>query len=343
VIKPNRPKRGDAVAIVSPSWGGPSLFPGVYENGLAYLRDVLGLRVREFPTARMADDELYRNPKARAEDINAAFADPEIRGIVASIGGDDSVRVLEYLDIPRILANPKVLMGYSDATTLLCYLNMQGLATFYGNSVMAGFSYLAAFPDAAREYESFFLGEPERVLKPFDAWVDRYEPWDDPRNVGKTGPRNLHDRGHRWINTGERRAGHLWGGCMEVLTMMNGTFAWPGREFWDGRVLMVETSEDKPTPGEVGRFLRNLGIQGALGSLAGLLVAKPKGYTDAEKGELDAEILRIVLGEFGRSDMPIVTNVEFGHTDPRHVMPLGIELELDPGAETLTFAESPFA
>src|SRR6185436_1671657 len=97
-IKPHKLTPGDTVAIISPSWGGPSVFPHIYENGLKILREEFCLVIKEYPTARSEADFLYHHPEVRAEDINQAFADPEVKAIIASIGGDDSVRILPYLD-----------------------------------------------------------------------------------------------------------------------------------------------------------------------------------------------------------------------------------------------------
>lgn len=138
--KPSRLKSGDTIAVLSPSSGLPSLFPHVYQNGLMHLRETFGFKILEMPTAMMDMDTLYRDPKLRADDINAAFANPEVKAIIATIGGDDSVRILEYLDLDVIRKNPKIIMGYSDATTFLTYLNQQGLVTFNGAAIMAGFS-----------------------------------------------------------------------------------------------------------------------------------------------------------------------------------------------------------
>ena len=119
---PKKLKSGDRIAIVSPSWGGPHTFPAIYEAGLNIMRTHLELEPVEYPTARMEPDKLSRNPELRANDINTAFSDDSISGIIVSIGGDDSVRLLPYLDTELILSNPKMLMGYSDTTTLLAYL-----------------------------------------------------------------------------------------------------------------------------------------------------------------------------------------------------------------------------
>src|SRR5271169_2799681 len=91
-------KLGDKVAILSPSSGMPFLFPWVYEQGLDRIRNIFKLDPIEFPTARQSPEYLSQNPKARAEDINAAFADPSIKGIFATIGGNDQVRILPYLN-----------------------------------------------------------------------------------------------------------------------------------------------------------------------------------------------------------------------------------------------------
>ena len=86
------------VAVVSPSWGGPQAFPHVFEAGVRILRDRFGLRVQEYPTTRLSPAELAANSQARADGMNAAFADPSVRTIIASIGGNDAALILRYLD-----------------------------------------------------------------------------------------------------------------------------------------------------------------------------------------------------------------------------------------------------
>ena len=128
-IKPKKLQKGDTVAIVSPSWGGPNIFPHIYENGLKIL-EKWEIRIKEYPTARMSVGFLRENPQIRAKDINDAFADPEVKAIFTSIGGDDSVRILPFLNKKIIYNNPKILVGLSDATTLHTYCNQLGLVTF---------------------------------------------------------------------------------------------------------------------------------------------------------------------------------------------------------------------
>jgi muramoyltetrapeptide carboxypeptidase LdcA involved in peptidoglycan recycling len=343
MIKPARLKKGDTIAVLSPSWGGPRLYPHIFEDGIEALENEFGFRVKEFPTARMDPKDLHENPKRRAEDINEAFRDTSVQGIISSIGGDDSIRILEFLDAELIKNNPKLIMGYSDTTTILDFLNLHGLVTYYGSSIMAGFSHIRCFGEAVAEYRDVFFSTDRYELRPFSAWTDSYKNWAETANRGAISELRKDDIGHRWINKGSLSIGQLWGGCIEVLDMMNGTLAWPGKDFWNDKILFFETSEDKPTPSQIGFVIRNWGMQGILSKLKGLLVARPKSYTDDEKAELDNEIKRIVVDEFECEELNIVTNMDFGHTDPRHILPLGIDMKIDPVEERMIFTEALFS
>ena len=154
---------GDTVAVLSPSWGGPSVFTHVYENGLKILKS-WGLQIKEFPTTRMEPTFLRDNPRIRAKDINDAFADPEVKAIFTSIGGDDSVRILPFLDKDIIINNPKILIGYSDTSTLHTFASLLGLISFYGPSIMAGFSQMNSLPENFKAHVREILFEPQRFI-----------------------------------------------------------------------------------------------------------------------------------------------------------------------------------
>jgi muramoyltetrapeptide carboxypeptidase LdcA involved in peptidoglycan recycling len=343
-IFPRRLSPGDTVAVLSPSWGGPHLFPHVFDLGLRNLTQTLGVQVREFPTTRMSADALYRDPKARAADINAAFADPDIRAIFASIGGDDCVRILPYLDLPTILANPKILMGYSDTTTLTAYLAQKGLVTFNGPAIMAGFAQLHRMPIELGQHLRTLLTEPIPIYDyaPFPNWVDAYRDWGNPAYDGDTEPFRPHE-GWRWIQGEAIAQGRLFGGCIEVLEFMKATPFWPSPDFWSSRILFLETSEDKPTVDQVVWMLRNYGSIGALGQLAGLLLGRARSYSDAEKESLYEAVARVVSFEFDRPDLPILANLDFGHTDPQWILPLNVLAEIDPKKKRFSVLESPVA
>ena len=107
--KPKRLCAGDTLAAVSLSWGGPSVFPHRYQAGVRQLEEAFDVKVVEMPHTLSDADFLRKNPQARADDLMQAFADPAISGIVSTIGGDDSIRLLPYIDFNLIQHNPKVL------------------------------------------------------------------------------------------------------------------------------------------------------------------------------------------------------------------------------------------
>lgn len=330
VQKPARLRPGDSVAIVSPSSGGPSYAPHVFEAGLASLRS-LGLNPIEMPHARSDDKVLHDSPRLRAEDVNQAFADPTVHAIITSIGGDDSVRILPFLDPVSIRHNPKVFMGLSDATTLVTHLNSLGLVTLYGPSVMVGLAQMSSLPAEFRLHVQQMLMKDTAgyQYRPYPCWTDGYLDWGEVANAPAVKALNPNDTGWVWLQGSGVASGTLWGGCMEVLEMMKGTAYWPSAEFWNGKVLFLETSEDKPTVQQVRYVLRNYGMQGVFERVHGLLIGRPRDYTQEEKARLSQTVVEVVAGEFGQCDLPVVANMDFGHTDPQFILPVGIAIEID--------------
>lgn len=336
LIKPRRIEPGDRIAVVSPSWGGGGLFPGLLDLGIAGLRRTLDAEVVEFPTARADADYLYEHPEERARDINDAFGDPSIRGIIAVIGGSDSIRILEDLETGVILENPKIIMGYSDTTAILAYLNTLGLETFYGPSVLSGWAQMDNFPYLAGYYRRAFMeNSGEGEVEPFADWSNGYPDWKDAAGHGRVLDKRPNREGHVYLQGRGVHRGRLWGGCLGTLEMLNGTRYWPVGDFWNDKILFFETSETKPTPSHVMMRLRNFGIQGILNRIRGIFVGRPKDYDDDEKGELYEGMVRIVSGEFGAGEIPIVANMSFGHTDPNMVLPYGVLHEVDCSAESI--------
>jgi len=338
-IKPKRLRPGDTVAVLSPSWGGPSRYPHVFDLGLEKLRERFGLNIKEFPTARMDADEVYRNPQVRAEDINTAFADPSVAGIITSIGGDDSVRILPYLSLDVILANPKVFTGYSDTTAINLYLNSKGLVTYNGPSVMAGYAQFAHLPASACDFVRGVLFGDERSYLPSSLWTDRYVEWTTPGYSGEVEPLRPKE-GWRVVQGQGAVEGRLVGGCIEVFEFLKGTPFWPSPDYFRDAILFFETSEEKPTVDNVKYMLRNYGSMGVLEHVRALLLGRARSYTDLEKAELEYVAARVVGLEFGRKDMPILANMDFGHTDPQWVLPLGVRARVDCGKPSFTLLES---
>jgi len=328
-LKPQKLNPGATVAILSPSWGGPSVFPHIYEEGIKALEE-LGLKIKEFPSCRKEAAYLKEHPEFRAKDINDAFADPEVKAIFASIGGDDSVRLLPLLDTKTILSNPKIIMGCSDTTTLLNYLNQLGLVTFHGPTIMAGFSQWNALGSKFQEdIKTFLFNNPANyTYRAYDFYCDGYPDWADKKNLGKVKQLQA-NKGWNWLQGDSVIQGELFGGNIEVLEFMKATKFWPSPDFWNNKILFLETSEEKPSPLAIKRILRNYGMQGVFNKITALLFGRSMDYSQEEKQELDSILLELIGLEFKNPNLPIISNMDFGHTDPQWILPLGIKTEVD--------------
>ena len=108
-VPPGKLSAGDRVAVVSPSYAAPGRFPARHEVAMRRLRDEFGLEPVEYPTTR----RVGATPKDRATDLMAAFADPDIRAVLATIGGDDQLTVLKHLD-PEVFRADVRAMDYWD-------------------------------------------------------------------------------------------------------------------------------------------------------------------------------------------------------------------------------------
>jgi muramoyltetrapeptide carboxypeptidase LdcA involved in peptidoglycan recycling len=145
--------------------------------------------------------------------------------------------------------------------------------------------------------------------------------------------------GPRWLRGDAAVEGPLFGGCLEVLEFLKGTRFWPPPEAWRGRVLFLETSEAAPSPVQVRWALRNYGLMGVFDEIAALLVGRAARYPEARKRELDAVVTEVVADEFHHPELAVVTDLDFGHTDPQWVLPLGVRCRVDPIGKSLRLTE----
>jgi muramoyltetrapeptide carboxypeptidase LdcA involved in peptidoglycan recycling len=339
LLRPRALRPGDAVALFSPSSGLAARFPRAFEQGVAVLRQELGLEVRVLETARADQAWLRAHPRARADDLHRAFRDPAIRAVLATAGGEDVVRLLPYLDLTVFQTCPKILMATSDATPLLAAAAQAGLVTFHGPSVMSGLAQARGLPTAflAHLRAMLFEGPDSYEYRPYGSYLER-----DPERASDAElPRPRRDaRGWRFLQGQGRVRGRLFGGGLEALELVKGTSFWPAASSLDGRVLFLEISKVLPGPEAVRRTLRGYGVAGLFDRLAGLLVGRPRGYDEAQRDALEQELVEVVAGDFGRRDLPIVANVDFGRTDPQLVVPLGGLIEIDCAARRLWLAEA---
>jgi muramoyltetrapeptide carboxypeptidase LdcA involved in peptidoglycan recycling len=340
-IYPPKPRPGDRVAIISPSSGLPELFPAPYELGLRRLREDFRLVPVEYPATR----RMGASPEDRAADLHAAFADPEIKAIIVSIGGDDQITVLPHLDADLIRANPKPFFGYSDNTNLLTYLGNRGIVSYHGGSVMCEFGRPGAMhPLTTVSLQAALFTSGEYELRESTVYGDVQRDWADPATFEATPAMQACD-GWRWHNADQVVEGLTWGGNLEILSwllMADREIRPP--EAYDGTVLLIETSEELPSANEVFRVLRNMGERGLLERFAGVLVGRAKAWsferpnTPDQKAVFAKEQREAVLRALAAYNPGAlaVFDVDFGHTDPQVVIPAGGWVRADGPARRIT-------
>ncbi len=344
-LKPPALQAGDLVATVSLSWGGAGMLRARYEFGKRQLETRFGLRVVEMPHTLADADYLYKNPKARADDLMQAFADPSIKGIFSCIGGSDSVRLLPFVDLEIIHQNPKVFMGYSDTTVSHFFCQAAGLVSFYGPAVMAGIPEnglsMFGYTEESMRRALFDAAPMGEMLPNRDGWTARHLPWEDEASfttqtrplMPATGPVCLQGNG--------RVSGRLIGGCVEVMEMIKGTAIWPAPESWDETILFLETSEDAPSPDFLTYWLRNYAATGILQRVSGILLGRPGGADlPVDKHAAYGTAVVSVLQEYGLDHVAVLANMDFGHTDPMMVLPMGVMAEINCNTASLTVTEA---
>ncbi|MER6345677.1 S66 family peptidase [Streptomyces sp. NPDC001595] len=341
-VQPPKPSPGDRIAVISPSSGLPGLFPLPYELGLQRLREEFGLEPVEYPATR----RMGSTARERADDIHAAFADPDIKAVFASIGGDDQITVLPLLDRELIRANPKPFFGVSDNTNLLACLRNNGIVGYHGGSVMVELGRPGALhPQTAESLRAALFTSGPYELRPAERWNDVDRDWADPATFD-TEPQSRPGTGWTWVNADRVAEGRGWGGNLEILgwlLMADREIARDPAEY-DGDVLFLETSEELPSATEVFRTLRNMGERGLLRRFSALLMARPKTWSfehpnspeegaryAAEQREAVLRAMRVYA-----PGTPIVFDVDFGHTDPQVVLPYGGTVRVDGPARRIT-------
>lgn len=341
--KPKHLQPGDKVAIVSLSSGmmGEPQFIHKFRLARERLERDFGLEVAAMPNALRGIEYLDAHPEARAADWMEAFADPTVKAVFNAIGGDDTIRLLPYVDFDVLRANPKIFTGFSDTTTNHFMLHKAGVVSYYGASVMGQFSEYVRMNDYSLGMIRRTLFDPQPTLDipcaPY--WHDDEDEkiWWDEKNLHTPIPYHPEQVGYELAQGAGVAEGELLGGCVDVFAELLGTPLWPSLDDWRGKLLFLETSEEDMPPEHLIWYLRNLAAQGIFDVIAGVLFGKPARRSRYEPYK--AALRRVIGFEAGRSDLPVLCNVNIGHAEPLCVLPLGVRARLDADRRTLTLLE----
>lgn len=330
---------GDKVAILSPSFAAPGMFPEVFELGLQRLRETFNLVPVEFPTTR----KLGATKEERAKDLVDAFEDPSIKAVIASIGGDDQITYIKNLPSAPFANNPKPFFGFSDNTHFANFLWLNNVPSFYGGSIMTQYAMqgsMDAYTVKGIKKALFETGEVEITSSPMFKEIGLN--WKDPENLTKE---SIQEPNDGWLWDGSTNAeGTTWGGCLESLDeILRHGGAIPSLEDFENIVLFTETSEEIPSADYVARVYRALGERGILSRVRAVLVGRPKAWEfnkPLSKPERDcyrqtqrATILKVIRTY--SPTIPVIQNLDIGHTDPQLPLPYGGHVRIDSTAKKI--------
>lgn len=306
-----------------------------------------GLKVRFLPHALKGIDYLKAHPEARAADLLEAFRDPEIDLILCAIGGDDTYRLLPYLfDEGRLekAACRKPFLGFSDSTVNHFMLHKVGLPTFYGQSFLSDVCEMdkEMLPYTRRYFEELLRTGTIRRVKPSEVWYEGRTDY-SPACLGTPLPAHPAE-GWKLLQGPPVFSGKILGGCLDTihdffdgeryadmpaLCQKYGLF--PGAADWQGRILLLETSEEQMSPEKFSRALGFLKQAGVFKAVSGILFGRPMDNVHRE------EYHRRLAAAVDDPALPILADVSVGHALPRCILPFGVNARVDAQAQTITF------
>ena len=336
------------IGIVSLSSGiiGEPFVKHEVEIGIRRLESY-GLNVKFMQHARMGLDYIRAHPEKRAEDLLQAFRDPEIDMILCTIGGDDTYRLLPYLFDNNELQDAvteKVFLGFSDTTINHFMLHKTGLRTFYGQAFLPDICELSAkmLPYTKKYFEEMIMTGHIREISPGDVWYEERKAF-TPDQIGM--PLIPHpDRGFELLQGSPVFSGKILGGCIDsIYDIFNGKryadmpvlcekyHLFPEAEDWEGRILLLESSEEKMPPETYRQALKYLKARGIFDAVSGVLIGKPMDRV------FEKEYKALLTEVIDDPELPVVCNLNIGHAMPRCIIPFGAEAAVDIDKQVIRF------
>lgn len=306
-----------------------------------------GIEVVFLPHALKGLEFIKQHPECRAQDLLTAFQDDSIDMILCAIGGDDTYRLLPYLfeqDALKKVAKQNIFLGFSDTTINHLMLHKVGIRSFYGQA------FLPDVCELSKEMLSYTKSYFEELLTtgrikeigPSDIWVQEREDFSE-KGLGVSMP-SFPNQGFELLSGAAQFTGQILGGCLESMAecLENSRYEdtvrlvqqyqlFPTLEEWKGKILLLETSEEQPTPEHFQKMIQTLERYGLFDVVSGVLVGKPQNETYYD------EYKEILLEELGEKQLPIVYNINVGHATPRCIIPFGIEAQVDVNDQVIRF------
>lgn len=306
-----------------------------------------GIEVEFLPNALKGVDFIKNNPKSRADDLLTAFKDNSIDMILCAIGGDDTYRLLPYLFENNELKNAvkqKIFLGFSDTTMNHFMLNKVDIKTFYGQAFLPDVCELSdeMLPYTKKYFEELITTGKIKEVRPSNVWYQERE--DFSENAVGTDMEKHINTGFELLSGKPIFEGKILGGCLEsiydmfdnsgaveTVSVYNKYNLLPKLDDWKNKILLLETSEEKPNPNLFKKMINAIKRYGIFDVLSGVLVGKPQNETYYD------EYRKILLEEISNKDLSVVYNLNIGHATPRCIIPFGVDTEVDIDKQVIIF------
>ncbi|MFT4283160.1 MAG: S66 family peptidase [Candidatus Woesearchaeota archaeon] len=314
---PKKLEKGDEIRIIAPSLSFSVI--SKEQRRLAKKRlEELGLKVTYSKNIEESDIFSSSSIKSRVEDIHEAFKDKNVKAIMTVLGGHNANQLLDYIDFELIKNNPKIFCGYSDITALqAAILKKTGLVTYSGPH-FATFAQKKGFEYTLQYFKKTFFEKKQIEIRDSKEWSDD-EWWLDQENRSF-----IPNKGSKVYREGTAK-GEITGGNICTLNLLQGT---PYMPDINNKILFLEDDfESKALNFE--RDFQSLLQQTNLKKIKALVIGRFQKASEVTKEKIE----QILKTKKGLENIPIIYDVDFGHTYPFFTFPIGGEAEIDTNKE----------
>ena len=338
------------IGIVSLSSGvlGEDFVAHEVKIGIERLKEY-GIEVEFLPNSKKGIEFIKNSTEARAKDLIKAFKDDSIDMILCAIGGDDTYRLLPYLfennELEKV-AKQKIFLGFSDTTMNHFMLNKLGIKTFYGQAFLPDVCELSneMLPYSKHFFEELINTGKIKEIYPSDVWYNEREDFSE-KAIGISMEEH-HNGGFELLRGDSKFEGKILGGCLDSIFNIFDTPRYedtvylckkydlfPSLNEWENKILLLETSEEKPKPELFRKMILKLQEYGIFDVISGLIIGKP------QNEEYYNEYKQIILDEIRNKNLSIVYNINIGHSTPRCIIPFGVNAKVDIERQIIEFKE----
>ncbi len=316
-IIPQKLQAGDEVRVIAPSRSLVLISQATRDIATRRFAE-LGLTLRFGNHVEECDSFMSSSVASRVQDLHDAFLDPNVKGVITVIGGFNSNQLLQEIDWSIIQNNPKIFCGFSDITALSnAILAKTGLVTYSGLHY-SSFGMEQYFDYCLDYFKKCLMSDEPFAIEPSSEWTD------DAWFMDQNDRHPVENEGWLVVHEGSAE-GSTVGGNLCTLNLLQGTEYMP--ELADTILFIEDDAESDPQ--HFDRDLVSLIQQPGFAGVKGIVI----GRFQKESNMSNDLLLQIISSKKHLAHLPILANVDFGHTNTMITFPVGGHVELEVGKE----------